>query len=206
MLSLPNIVTLLRLAAVPVIVALSYSRNVTGIALAAVVFAAAAISDWLDGYLARRLGAQTRVGELLDPVTDKVMVLATLFVLWDVEVLPLWIVLVNAFREASVTAVRCAASTPQGIVVATWMGKAKFVIQVAVVELAYLYLLLLTVDRGLPGGRQLVFWAAVVMTAVSLGFLAWFTLIHRAQLFTALARRSDMRHSRPGERWTEDSG
>ncbi len=206
MLSLPNIVTLLRLAAVPVIVALSYSRNVTGIALAAVVFAAAAISDWLDGYLARRLGAQTRVGELLDPVTDKVMVLATLFVLWDVEVLPLWIVLVNAFREASVTAVRHAASTPQGIVVATWMGKAKFVIQVAVVELAYLYLLLLTVDRRLPGGRQLVFWAAVVMTAVSLGFLAWFTLIHRAQLFTALARRSDMRHSRPGERWTEDSG
>jgi len=206
LLSLPNIVTLLRLAAVPVIVALSYSRSVTGIALAAVAFAAAAITDWLDGYLARRLGAHTPVGALLDPVTDKVMVLAMLFVLWDVEVLPLWLVLVNAFREAAVTAVRHAASTPQRIVGANRMGKAKFVLQVVVVELAYLHLLLLAVGRPLPGGRQIVFWAAVATTAISLGFLARFTLIHRVQLFTVLARRSDKRHSRPGERWTEDSG
>jgi len=206
LLSLPNIVTLLRLAAVPAIVALSYSRSVTGIALAAAVFAAAAISDWLDGYLARRLGAHTPVGALLDSLTDKVMVLAALFVLWDVGVLPLWLVLVNVLREAAVTAVRHAASTPERIVGANRMGKAKFVIQVAVVELAYLHLLLLALGRRLPGGRQLVFWAALAMTAVSLAFLARFTLIHRVQLLAVLARRSGRRQSRPGERWTEDSG
>jgi len=198
-LSLPNIITLLRLAAVPVIVALSYSRGVTGISLAAVLFAAAAISDWLDGHLARRLGAHTRVGALLDPITDKIMVLATLFVLWDVGMLPLWIALVNAFREAAVTAVRHVASTPRRTVGANWMGKAKFVIQIAVVEVAYLQLLLSALGRHVPGGRQTVFWAAVAMTAISLAFLARFTLIHRLQLLAVLARRPSRPQSPSGE-------
>lgn len=64
----------------------------------------------------------------------------------------------------------------------------------------------LDVGRGLPGGRLLVFWAAVAMTGASLGFLVKFTLIHRQQLLRVLSRRLDRPQSPPGETWTENNG
>jgi len=77
-LNLPNILTLMRIVVIPFIVVLYYLPNWWGHSLAAVIFALACITDWLDGYLARSLKLATRFGEFFDPVADKVMVCVVL--------------------------------------------------------------------------------------------------------------------------------
>lgn len=176
MLTSPNTITLLRLAAVPFIAFFSCRSGILGPALGSGLFAAAAASDWLDGHLARVTGAQSRLGAVLDPLVDKAMVLTVLFVFWDLGLLPLWLVLLNLLREAMVTVLRYARSTPQAVVGANWMGKAKFCLQVAVIEAAYLHVLLSRLGKAFPWGDEVVFWALLAVTVVSFGFLAQFAL------------------------------
>lgn len=77
-LNLPNILTLIRIAVIPVILIFYYLPNWWGHLFAAIIFALACVTDWLDGYLARSLKLATRFGEFLDPVADKVMVCVVL--------------------------------------------------------------------------------------------------------------------------------
>jgi CDP-diacylglycerol--glycerol-3-phosphate 3-phosphatidyltransferase len=188
--SLPNAITLMRLAGVPVIVWLTYSRTTAGIALAAALFALAVASDWLDGYLARRLHVRSAFGTFLDPLTDKVMVLCLLFVFADRGLVPTWLALLNMAREFAATAVRHAASAGSQPVGANWMGKTKFCLQAGFVGLGYVHLLLCSTGRVLPGGTGLLFWTLLGVTAVSYVFLARFVLWHRARLTDAQEGRS----------------
>jgi CDP-diacylglycerol--glycerol-3-phosphate 3-phosphatidyltransferase len=178
LLTLPNLITLLRLALLPFLLWLTYSQQTQGLLLAWALFNAAAASDWLDGYLARRLRATSRLGALLDPVVDKVVILSLLFVLSDQELLPLWLVLLNMAREFLVTAARHAYSTPQHAVGANWMGKSKFVLQVFVVQLAFAVLVLRALGRAAPWGEGALFWTTLGMTAVSYAFLVNFVRWH----------------------------
>jgi CDP-diacylglycerol--glycerol-3-phosphate 3-phosphatidyltransferase len=106
--SLPNTLTLGRIIAVPVVVALFYWGGPWGDPLAALVFILAAITDWIDGYLARKLGVTTPMGEFLDPVADKLMVATALILLVAHD--PHWIIVVSAMvivgREITVSALR----------------------------------------------------------------------------------------------------
>ena len=81
MTSLPNLLTLARIAAIPVIVATFYMAGETARWIAAAVFVAAAATDWLDGYLARRMGVVSAIGRFLDPIADKLLVAAVLLML-----------------------------------------------------------------------------------------------------------------------------
>ncbi|NLW49311.1 MAG: CDP-diacylglycerol--glycerol-3-phosphate 3-phosphatidyltransferase [Candidatus Brocadiaceae bacterium] len=174
--SLPNAITLARLALVPAIVALTYAHRPLPLAAAALLFAVATASDWLDGYLARRLHAQSTFGTVLDPLVDKILVLCVLFVLADRGLVPLWLALLNMARELAVTAVRQARSTPARPLGANWMGKTKFCLQTGFVGLAYAHLLLQSTGRALPGGKALLFWCLAGTTALSYGFLVRFWL------------------------------
>jgi CDP-diacylglycerol--glycerol-3-phosphate 3-phosphatidyltransferase/cardiolipin synthase len=106
--TLPNILTVARIIAVPVVVALFYWGGPWGDPLAALVFIFAAITDWIDGYLARRLGVTTPLGEFLDPVADKLMVSTALILLVAHDTT--WIIVVSAMviigREITVSALR----------------------------------------------------------------------------------------------------
>jgi CDP-diacylglycerol--glycerol-3-phosphate 3-phosphatidyltransferase len=106
--SLPNALTLGRIIAVPLVVALFYWGGPWGAPLAALVFILAAITDWIDGYLARKLGVTTPLGEFLDPVADKLMVSTALILLVAHD--QNWIIVVSAMvivgREIAVSALR----------------------------------------------------------------------------------------------------
>lgn len=98
MLTIPNLFTVLRLAGVPLFVYLALGPRADGWAVA--VLAIGGTSDWVDGFLARRLGQVSRLGELLDPLADRLYIGATVIVLTVREVVPLWFTLALLVREA----------------------------------------------------------------------------------------------------------
>ena len=106
--TLPNILTVARIVAVPLVVALFYWSHPWSNPLAAIVFIAAAITDSLDGYLARRLGLTTPLGEFLDPVADKLMVATALVLLVGHDTRPLIVLtaIIIIGREITVSALR----------------------------------------------------------------------------------------------------
>jgi CDP-diacylglycerol--glycerol-3-phosphate 3-phosphatidyltransferase len=99
--TIPNAVGYLRLAAIPVFLYLSFESGDGRTAPAAILFAAIAGSDYLDGILARVTGQYSRMGALLDPVVDRLTVLAGVVVCWHFELLPRWALIVLAARELS---------------------------------------------------------------------------------------------------------
>ena len=180
---LPNILTIARLILVPVILWLAYSEGTAGLAVGLGLFVLAAFTDWLDGYLARTRNQITPFGTLMDPLTDKVLVLGTLFVFVDRGLLPLWLVLINLFREMLVSGIRQLKATQGELVGANWMGKLKFNLQIALVGWILLYLLLESAGVAVAGGEGLVLWSAGVVTAISFALALNFLFWHRRGLW-----------------------
>ena len=96
---LPNVLTTVRLAAVPVFAALLLSADGAPAPMAAVVFAFAAVTDFLDGELSRRLDAQSRYGRVLDPIADRLLIDVAVVLLWHVDRVPLALVLIVLSRD-----------------------------------------------------------------------------------------------------------
>lgn len=129
-LNLPNILTLLRILLIPVFVLIFSTPTVERSLAAAFVFGIAALTDLLDGYLARRRSQVTSLGRLLDPVADKLLVISGLIMLVQFQRVAAWIAIVIIAREITVTGVR-AIIAAQGVVMsADRMGKFKVVSQI----------------------------------------------------------------------------
>ena len=114
-LNLPNVLTVLRIMLVPVLVAALLGNTPSGDVLAAVVFALASLTDFVDGYLARARGSITTFGKLMDPLADKLLIIAALLALVSLNRLPAWIAMVIITRELAVTVLRMGA-TQAGVV------------------------------------------------------------------------------------------
>jgi len=175
--NLPNTITVVRLAAVPVLLCLPLATGETGSAVIAWIFIAAALTDVLDGWLARRGQQVTSIGKLLDPLADKLLVTTALIVLLAIGRIPLWaswMVVVIVGRELAVTGLRGIASTRGHVLAASWLGKAKALTQ----NFAIGSLLFHFQTAGLPAhdiGMALL-TAATAITLVSgyLYFAEWF--------------------------------
>jgi len=140
LLNLPNILTLSRIAAVPVVVFLLLFESKQNCFWAAFVFTAASITDWLDGYLARKWGIVTVLGKFLDPLADKLIVMAALIMLIPLDRVPAWAVFVILAREIIVSGIRSIASTEGIVIAASNLGKYKTIFQmVAIVGLLLHY-------------------------------------------------------------------
>jgi CDP-diacylglycerol--glycerol-3-phosphate 3-phosphatidyltransferase len=131
--NLPNFLTLLRILAVPVIVVALLEETPNGDALAAAVFALAALTDGLDGYIARSRGAVTTFGKLMDPLADKLLVTAALVALVSLDRLAAWVAMVIIAREFAVTGLRAVAAERGIVIAASSLGKVKTVLQIAAV-------------------------------------------------------------------------
>src|SRR6187200_2310056 len=131
--NIPNVLTLLRILAVPVIVVALLDETTNGDALAAGVFALAAISDGLDGYIARRRRDVTTFGKLMDPLADKLLIVAALVALVSLNRLAAWVAMVIIAREIAVTGLRTIAAEQGVVISASWLGKVKTALQVAAV-------------------------------------------------------------------------
>ena len=159
-LNLPNALTVLRILLVPVVVVALLDETPNGDAIAAGVFALAALTDTLDGYIARHRDAVTNFGKLMDPIADKLLIAAALIALVSLDRLAAWIAMVIIAREFAVTGLRLVA-VEQGVVIqASWLGKVKTILQVAAI-------ICLIAFHPAPLSVDLLVYAAVAMTVIS---------------------------------------
>ncbi|HEX6348666.1 MAG TPA: CDP-diacylglycerol--glycerol-3-phosphate 3-phosphatidyltransferase [Candidatus Dormibacteraeota bacterium] len=136
--NLPNLLTLSRLLAIPVLALLLFGRYPGHDQLAAGVFLIASLTDTLDGTLARRQGTVTELGKFLDPLADKLFILSVLIFLVAQQELPAWVVVVIFGREMLITILRSLSAAQGHVVAATPFGKTKTVTQVGAVLLLIL--------------------------------------------------------------------
>jgi CDP-diacylglycerol--glycerol-3-phosphate 3-phosphatidyltransferase len=132
-LNLPNALTLIRILLVPVLVVALTVESPGGSAIAAVVFAIAALTDGLDGYIARSRQSVTNFGKVMDPVADKLMIAAALISLVSLDRLAAWVAMVIIAREFAVSGLRIAAGQQGVVIPASQLGKLKTITQVVAV-------------------------------------------------------------------------
>ena len=132
--TLPNLLSLFRILVIPVLVYLLTYTDRTSAVLAAFLFLVASVTDYFDGYLARRNHSVSDVGKILDPLADKLMVASALIMLAAMDRpgepgVPAWLVVVVIAREIAVTIIRGIALTEGIVMEAEVLGKYKFILQ-----------------------------------------------------------------------------
>ncbi len=159
-LNLPNVLTVLRIMLVPVLVAALLGNTPAGDVLAAIVFALASLTDFIDGYIARSRGSITTFGKLMDPLADKLLIVAALLSLVSLGRLAAWIAMVIITRELAVTVLRLGATQAGVVMAASMFGKVKTCLQIAAI-------LAVIAVHGQPLWLSLLLYATVLVTVLS---------------------------------------
>ncbi len=175
--NLPNLLTMLRIAVIPVLFLLLLDPGRLLSLVIAVLFIAAAVTDLLDGYLARKYQIVTKVGKILDPIADKLVVSTAMILMIPMGRIPAWIVAFIILRDIAIDGIRNIATAGGYIIAASKMGKQKTLSQVIAVSallihyplfginahqvgIAVLYVALaLTIASGLDYGFKFYKWA-----------------------------------------------
>lgn len=131
--NLPNAITVVRVLLVPVFIFLAYGHSDGAVIGSLIVFGVASLSDFVDGYLARRWDITSAFGEWADPLADKLLVGAALVVLVDLRDFPLWVALVIAVREVVVQILRAVIVKRGGALPASPAAKLKTLLQIGMV-------------------------------------------------------------------------
>ena len=160
-LNLPNLLTLLRILLVPVLVVALTEEVAGGSAIAAGVFVVAALTDGLDGYVARSRQSITTFGKVMDPVADKLLIAAALLALVSLDRVAAWVAMVIIAREFAVSGLRIAAGQQGVVIPSSVLGKTKTIVQSAAV-----LALIAAPDAGAAWVHALVY-AMVLTTVVS---------------------------------------
>lgn len=162
--NLPNALTMLRILLAPLLVVVLLTeipgKEFWGLG----IFLVAALTDFLDGIIARRTNRTTRIGALLDPIADKLLMSAAFISLVGLDLAPAWMVTVIVGREFAVTALRVIALERQVSIAANAWGKAKTVSQVVAVS----FLILGHQLGGWIVIGQAILWVALVLTVASM--------------------------------------
>ncbi len=176
--NLPNVLTLLRMGAVPFFVVFFYIpffRTPQGSVLLTLLFLVAALTDLLDGYLARLRSQVTPFGKFLDPVADKILVISVMILLVSEGRVPAWIAIIIISREFIVTGLRMSASLEGIVIAAESLGKYKMFFQ----SVAIIFLLLVS-DPALYFDRIGIFILLLSMV---------FSLFSACQYFVKFAQK-----------------
>jgi CDP-diacylglycerol--glycerol-3-phosphate 3-phosphatidyltransferase len=170
--TLPNLLSLFRIAIIPFLVYILTYTDPLASALAALLFVVAAATDYFDGYLARRNKTVSNLGKVLDPLADKLMIVSALIMLAamdrpDNATVPAWLVVVVVARETAVTILRGIALTEGIVMEAETLGKYKLVLQAIAVGALVLHYPYLGVDFYVVGmyflyvATAVALWSAV---------------------------------------------
>jgi CDP-diacylglycerol--glycerol-3-phosphate 3-phosphatidyltransferase len=160
-LNVPNVLTLLRILLVPVLVVALLSKAPNGSAFAAGVFALAAVTDGLDGYIARSRRVITTFGKVMDPIADKLLIAAALITLVGLNRVAPWVAMIIIAREFAVSGLRVAAGQQGVVIPASPLGKLKTVVQVAAI-----FAVIATGNHG-AWWAQVLLYVSVLVTVVS---------------------------------------
>ncbi len=146
--NLPNKITVARMLMIPAMVAvplfniqgnfeilggLTYSNLIT-----VIIFLIASITDFFDGYLARKNNLVTTFGKFLDPIADKLLVLSAMLMLVETNIIPAWIPIIIVAREFIVSGIRMLAAGEGNVIAASWLGKIKTVSQMIAITFAFI--------------------------------------------------------------------
>jgi CDP-diacylglycerol---glycerol-3-phosphate 3-phosphatidyltransferase len=160
-LNVPNLLTLLRILLVPVLVVALGTEARGGSEIAAAVFVVAALTDGLDGYIARSRQSVTTFGKVMDPVADKLLIAAALLALVSLDRLEAWVAMIVIAREFAVSGLRIAAGQQGVVIPASALGKLKTIVQSAAV------LALIAVDDPDVAWVQALVYGMVLTTVLS---------------------------------------
>ena len=194
--NIPNSLTLLRIFFVPLLVAalVTDSRNIYlwGVSVAneqvaLAIFLAAAFTDLMDGYLARRWKQITTVGTLLDPIADKLLVSSALVSLVQVRIIPGWMAILIIGREFAVTGLRGIAAASGITIKASDLGKTKMLAQVIAISM----LMLSMNNRSLMPYAMFWMWGVVVFGVVS-AVQYFLKFWHKLDLDIKMRRRQEL--------------
>lgn len=161
----PNVLTILRIILIPFFVLLYFTGLPQWNIWAAIIFIAAAVTDWLDGYLARKNNQVSDFGKLWDPVADKLLVLAALLLLMDWGKVGFIAVLIIEARELIISGIRLVAASKGVVIAADMSGKLKTVLQFVAIILLLLNdwpFAFVPVSVG-----SILIWASVVLSVYS---------------------------------------
>jgi CDP-diacylglycerol--glycerol-3-phosphate 3-phosphatidyltransferase len=180
--NVPNLLTMARVAVIPLVIMLLGRGSPKDCVWAALVYSAAAITDLLDGYLARRMNVVSVLGKFLDPLADKLLVMASLVYMVPMGRIPEWAVVLLLAREISVTSLRSIASSEGVVIAAGDDGKSKTALQmvgILALILGYPYHLSIgPIDMGIVDlvyvGRALVYISLVFSILSALSYLRLF--------------------------------
>lgn len=168
MLTMPNVLTLCRIATVPLIVGLLQFTGPLASGAAAAVFFVAALTDFLDGYIARSYGSATNLGKFLDPLADKLIVMAVLVMLTGMPRsphVPAWMVVVLVSRELLITGLRGIAAVEGKLIAADALGKYKMVLQCIAIQGLLIHYTYFHVEFFAAG--MFMLWIAMVVSVWS---------------------------------------
>ncbi len=171
--NLPNFLTGLRILLIPVFVMLFATPSPNRSLAAAIVFVAAAVTDLLDGYLARRRGQITKLGRLLDPIADKLLVLSALILLVQFDRVTALVAILIIAREVAVTGIRAIAASEGFIIAAEMTGKYKMTLQVVAIVLLMLEDTALSVLGNLHLAGTVTLYLSLVLGYLSGAQYVW---------------------------------
>ncbi len=186
--NLPNLLTFLRVLIIPAVIVYIDNESPFRSFIAAILYSASAITDAIDGYLARKWHQESLLGKFLDPLADKLLVMATLVWMVPLGRIDAWLVVVLLGRELSITALRGIASSEGLVIAARQMGKHKTALQMAAI-----LCLILHFRYPLIGTEHYVDFHQVGLYTIYISLVfSIFSAVEYIQLFArAVQRRSE---------------
>ena len=163
--TLPNILTCVRVLLIPVFMVLAYQNNMPCDIVALIVYVVACLTDYVDGYLARKNNQVTNFGKFMDPVADKLLVMAALLIFIEDGTIPAWAVAIILGREFIVSALRMVAASEGLVIAANMWGKAKTMI--TMITLIFLLCPIGPILLGPVSLQDIMIWITVIITAIS---------------------------------------
>ena len=163
--TLPNILTCVRVLLIPVFMVLAYQNNMPCDIAALIVYVVACLTDYVDGYLARKNNQVTNFGKFMDPVADKLLVMAALLIFIEDGTIPAWAVAIILGREFIVSALRMVAASEGLVIAANMWGKAKTMI--TMITLIFLLCPIGPVMLGPISLQDILIWITVIITTIS---------------------------------------
>ncbi len=184
----PNYLTLLRIVFVPTVIYALFQRSFAWDVVAAVLFGLASLTDWADGYLARKYKIETVYGKLMDPLADKFLVICSLIMLQYLGRMSPIVVMLLVCRELTITGLRALASAEGVIVAASSGGKWKTAIQMVALPCLMVGDVEFTQTFGIP-----FFRFGMWLTYLSLGFSLWSAKDYIVGFFIGLKKATALR-------------
>jgi len=163
--NLPNTISLLRIGVIPILFFLLLSPGPLMSLVIAVLFIIAALTDLLDGYIARRYQIVTTMGKFLDPIADKLIVNTAMIMLIPIGRIPAWIVAIIIIRDFAVDGIRTIASSEGIIIQASKLGKRKTLCQIFAVSALMIHYPFIGADAHLVG--MVILYIALILTVIS---------------------------------------